>query len=66
MSRHGWYDEFGYALVLTSEGLREYERLRQLMYVGVDVVLLCYAVDDRSSFRELLDIVLALGYICWD
>uniref|UniRef100_A0A915AI76 Cytochrome c oxidase assembly factor 5 n=1 Tax=Parascaris univalens TaxID=6257 RepID=A0A915AI76_PARUN len=38
--------------VYDSAGKEEYDRLRQLTYVGVHVIVICYSVGCRNSFRN--------------
>uniref|UniRef100_F1LB57 Cell division control protein 42 n=1 Tax=Ascaris suum TaxID=6253 RepID=F1LB57_ASCSU len=38
--------------IYDSPGKEEYDRLRQLTYVGVHVIVICYSVGCRNSFRN--------------
>ncbi|CCK69239.1 Rho family GTPase RHO4 KNAG_0C01260 [Huiozyma naganishii CBS 8797] len=37
-------------------GQEEYNRLRPLSYTNVDILMICYAVDNRNSFKNAEDI----------
>ena len=33
----------------------DYDRLRPLTYMGADIILVCFAIDNRESFKNVTD-----------
>ena len=42
-------------VIWDTAGQEEYERLRPLFYRDSDIILICYCVDNRESFDNIMD-----------